>query len=320
MANYFERISQSGAVTSLYCNDPPADWEAWTLVISDSHFDSIYCNRTLLRTHLDEAKDRNADVLILGDHFDAMQGRFDPRRSMTNLRPEYRRDDYYDFVVEDSADFLEDYSGNIRIIAKGNHESAVLKNANVDLTNRLVFLMNMRHKTQIQVGGYGGWIRWMFNLSANTEGPRTSLRAKYFHGAGGEAPVTRGVIQTNRQAVYLPDANIVINGHNHHAYYIPIARERITDRGTIWYDIQHHIRVPGYKMDYADGSGGWSVEKGQVPKPIGSFWLKMTYAKQDHRHRVVVRPEPAIESPEEMLPVIEGGDDFEPYLEDTEYP
>jgi hypothetical protein len=56
-----------------------------------------------------------------------MQGRFDPRRDMDELRPEYRRNDYYDFVVRDAADFLEPYANNIALISDGNHELAVLK-------------------------------------------------------------------------------------------------------------------------------------------------------------------------------------------------
>ena len=67
----------------------------------------MYCNRDALMSDLEEAKKRNALVFLLGDVFDAMQGRFDPRRSLDELRPEYRRNDYYDYVVKDVAMLLK---------------------------------------------------------------------------------------------------------------------------------------------------------------------------------------------------------------------
>lgn len=311
MDEVFQKITQMGNVTSLYYKDPPAGWTHWLLLVSDNHHDSVFCNRELELAHLEEAKKRNADIFYFGDLFDAMQGKFDPRRSMDELRPEYRRQDYYDFVVEDTANFLAPYASQIRLLGKGNHETAVLKNANIDLMNRLAFMLNIQNKTSIQVGGYGGWVRLMFTLSANETGPTFSLRMKYFHGAGAEAPVTRGVIQTNRQAVYLPDANMVINGHNHNAYYVPITRERLTTRGQIYYDVQHHIRIPGYKMDYADGAGGFIVEKGGVPKPIGVFWVKLTL-HQAHgvTGTISMKPEPDIQGPETMPSIMNTSDPF----------
>lgn len=267
---------QRGAVTSIYYDIMPG-WEQWLLFTSDNHFDSIYCNRDVMRAHFDEAKQRDARIYILGDWYDAMQGRYDPRRSMPELREEYqRREDYYDVLVKNSADWLEPYAGNLDVMSDGNHELSVLKNASTNIMDRLVYELNRRAGTNIHHGGYGGWVRLMFNLSngANT-GPRTSVKIKYFHGAGGEAPVTRGAIQTNRQAVYLPDADIVVNGHSHHNYYIPITRERLSNKGAQYMDNQHHIRVPGYKQSYGDGTTGWDVTRGGVPKPIGSVWVRL---------------------------------------------
>jgi hypothetical protein len=270
------KSEMAGNVLSLYFDVYPG-WEQWLLLQSDVHFDSVYCNRELLTTHLNKAIERRALIMVFGDLFDAMQGRFDPRRSMKELRPEYRRDDYYDFVIQDIEQFLEPYASLISLLARGNHETSVLKNANTDLMDRLAYALNIEHKGHVCTGGYGGWIRFLFARDGN---PHSSKRLKYFHGAGGEAPVTRGVIQTNRQAVYLPDADIVVNGHSHNNYYVPISRERISSKGKLFFDIQHHVRIPGYKQDYADGSGGWSVERGGVPKPIGAVWMRL-YLEND---------------------------------------
>jgi predicted phosphodiesterase len=281
---------QRGAVTSIYY-DVDAAWEQWILFTSDNHFDSIYCNREVMKADFEEAVKRNARIFILGDWYDAMQGRYDPRRSMPELRPEYqRKEDYYDVLVKESADWLEPYAANIDVMADGNHELGVLKNANTNIMDRLVGELNRRCKTTIRHGGYGGWVRMMLHRS---DRPECSVRIKYFHGSGGEAPVTRGAIQTNRQAVYLPDANIIVNGHSHNAYYIPITRERLSNKGIQYMDNQHHIRTPGYKQGYGDGTTGWEITRGGVPKPIGSVWVKVSYP-QEVRIQVV----PQITAPE----------------------
>jgi hypothetical protein len=267
------QISQDGAVTTIHY-DAPGGWEQWFLLMSDNHFDSIYCARDLMTEHLELAKKRRARIMVFGDFFDAMQGRFDPRRSMDELREEYRREDYYDYVVKDARDYLLPYAHLIDILADGNHELSVLKNANTNLPDRLVYALNDKAGSKIVHGGYGGWVRYMFNLSDGGFGKRTSIKLKYFHGSGGDAPVTKGVMHTNRQAVFLPDANIVVNGHNHNQYHLVLNRERISNKGELYFDLQHHIRVPGYKQSYGDGTGGWDVTRGAPPKPVGGVWLR----------------------------------------------
>lgn len=282
--------AQTGAVTSVYIDFDALNSEQWILVMSDNHHDSAFCNRKVEKKHLDEAKEKKAVIVILGDFFDAMQGKFDPRRSMEGLRPEYRVDNYFDFVCADSAKFLAPYAAQIVMIAKGNHEASILKNNNVDLTDRLVSQLNDKHGGHVLTGGYGGYIRFMCSAGS----PKGSIRVKYYHGSGGEAPVTRGAITTNRQSVYIPDADVIINGHSHNAYEIPIVRERLSNKGKIYFDTCYHLRVPGYNMSYGDGSGGWEVERGGVPKPCGAYWLKLWLNAEGAPQ---VQPISAIEAP-----------------------
>jgi hypothetical protein len=264
---------QQGAVTTARIDYSGGNTEHLLFVTSDLHVDSVDCNRDWLLADLKEAKERGAIIMLFGDVFDAMQGRFDPRRSLDELRPEYRRQDYYDFVVKDVARILSPFAENIMLIAPGNHESAVLKNASISLIDRLVYCLNMEHGGKVLQGGYGGWVRFL--LSRKTTGGRLSVKLKYHHGFGGDAPVTKGVIHTNRQNVYIKDADIILNGHNHNAYYVPIVSESITDSGKIVFHTTHHLRTPGYKQDYGDGGNGWAVEKGMVPKPLGGAFIKL---------------------------------------------
>ena len=286
-------VHNSGNVATLYVDNIFEGWELYLLLTSDRHHDSIECDRKMELAHLEEAKKRKAFILDVGDLFDVMQGKFDPRRSYSNLRPEYKEDNYLDAIVKEAAEFYAPYVNRFLLMGRGNHESSVLKNNGVDLTGNLVHRLNSDKGGHIQAGGFGGWVRILC-----TEGgtQRESVMIKYFHGAGGgSAPVTRGVIQTNRQAVYLPDADIVVNGHNHEAWYMPISRERISNQGIVHQDIQHHIRTATYKMDYGDGSKGWHVETGKPPKPCGAAWVRLYYSANSGKRRIKIEPILAIE-------------------------
>ena len=265
--------TQKGAVTTARIDYSSGNTEHLFYLTSDLHIDSIHCNRELMFADFDEAKSRGAKILIFGDLFDAMQGKFDPRRSMDELRPEYRSAEYFDVVVKDVARLLKPYADNIMLITPGNHETAVTKNASISLIDRLVWMMNLENKTNILQGTYGGWVWFLFKFG--DLGNRTSIKLKYHHGFGGDAPVTRGVIHTNRQNVYIKDADIIVNGHNHNAYYVPIVSETLSASGNVVYQTTHHVRTPGYKSEYGDGSSGWAVEKGMVPKPLGGAYVKM---------------------------------------------
>ena len=296
--------AQRGAVTTITLDLSDAS-EQEVFVTSDLHIDSVYCNREYLIEDLKEAVRRKALILFVGDIFDAMQGRFDPRRSMAELRPEYRREDYYDFVIKDVGELLAPFAKNIAVISDGNHELSVLKNANTNLADRLVGQLNLNYGGNIRHGGYGGWVRFMWERGGV---PKGSTRMKYFHGAGGDAPVTRGAIQTNRQSVYLPDPNIIVNGHNHHAYWIPITRERLSGKGELYFDTQLHIRTPGYKQGYGDGSTGYEVTKGFVPKPVGGCWLTLWCGNKDNP---MVTAKPHIHDPVPVNPVADSYEGIE---------
>ena len=259
-------------VLTVRFNCVAAGWEQWILLSADRHHDSIYCDRKLELTHLKQAKERGALIADFGDLFCAMQGKYDPRSSMDDIRPEDVGQDYLDRIVKHAADDYAPFAENFLVIGKGNHESNVRKRHGHDLISSLVHRLNADHGGNINVGGYGGWIRLLCTMRKTV---RQSKNLKYHHGAGGGGPVTKGVIQTNRQAVYLPDADIVVNGHTHDSWYVPIARERLTGRGVVTRDLIHFVRTPGYKDEYGDGDGGFHVETWKPPKPIGACWLRL---------------------------------------------
>jgi hypothetical protein len=255
-----------------------AGWEQWVLLSADRHHDNVYCDRDLERRHLEQVKERGGFVIDAGDLFCAMQGKWDPRSNMDDIRPEDVGQDYLDRIAKHAAEFYGPYADRFLVIGKGNHETSVLNRHGVDLTSNLVHRMNSEHGGQVAIGGYGGWVRFQFERHGTG---RMSKNLKYFHGAGGGGPVTRGVIQTNRQAVYLPDADIVLNGHTHDSWLLSRGRERLTQQGRVKKDLIHFVRTPGYKDEYADGFSGFHVERWGDPRPIGAVWLRFFYHDRD---------------------------------------
>lgn len=264
-------------------------WEHWFLLSSDRHHDSHACNRDLELEHLEQVKKRGGHVLDFGDLFDCMQGKYDPRRSYPEMRPEYLKamiDEgigYLDVIVRDAAQFYKPYADRFLLVAQGNHESAIKSHNDTDLIERLVYKLN-EGGGKVNKGAYGGWVRFMFTIGkTQTE----SIYLKYFHGSGGGGPVTKGTIQSNRQAVFLPDAGIVVNGHIHESWVLALTRERISERGIISQDTQYHVRTATYKNDYLDGSGGWHVERGAPPKPMGAVWLRFFHDRKHVRLELI---------------------------------
>jgi len=250
------------------------DWEQWFFLTSDWHLDSEYFKKNVFLDHMETVAKRNAMVIAAGDIFDGMQGRQDPRRNNKALRDYIKTDAYFDEILAANVKTLAPFAKYLTMIGYGNHDTSIIKNNGTDMIIRLVDRLNLDHGGNVKVGGYGGWIRFAIKEKERNNKLLATKRIKYFHGAGGEAPVTKGTIQTNRQGVYLPDADVILNGHSHTEYVLSVARERISSKDSTYKDLQTFIRTPGYKDAYDDGSGGWEVERGGVPKPIGSCWMR----------------------------------------------
>jgi hypothetical protein len=243
----------------------------WFLLSADRHWDNPKTDLDMQKKHLEQAVECGAGVIDCGDLFCAMQGKYDPRGTKSDVRPEHSKGDYLDQLVNTGAEWFRPYAKHIIQIGQGNHESSILKRLETDLTTRLVERINTLEKSNIHRGGFSGWI--VFRASVGGKNIQTK-RMAWHHGYGGDAPVTKGTIQTNRMAVYLPDADFVVTGHTHNEWQFPIPRVRISSHGTIFHDEQLHLKLPTYKEEYRDGHSGWHIERGGPPKPVGAVWMR----------------------------------------------
>jgi len=264
--------------------DVKAGWEQWFLLSSDRHWDSVKCDRKLMFQHLKQVKERNAYILDTGDFFDMMQGRYDPRKSYSELRPEYVMDDYLGAISRDAVKQLKPYADRFLLLGRGNHDQAVKKHNSIDVMSLLAAGLNRQPGANVQLGGYSGWVRFQFRRGKF----RIRKQLYYFHGSGGGGEVTRGVIRTNRMAVYVENADFVITGHTHDFWDVPIKKMRLNNKGNIESYNCRYLNLGTYSNDYGDGFEDWWVESGKSPRPRGAIWLRFHYINDMIKNDIIL--------------------------------
>ena len=275
MADQFRIVDVPGGDPNVAAVDIPVGfgrWEWWLLVRGDTHWDNPKCDRDLERKHLDQAKERGAGILDVGDLFCAMQGKYDKRADKSSVRPEHQHGDYLDRLVNTAVDYYAPYARNFIAIGQGNHESAIRSRLETNLTDRLVTGLRQRTGSRVQTGGYSGWLWLRFGIGER----RAPVRLWYMHGYGGGGPVTADTIQAQRQTGYIENADIMVSGHTHDSWTRQFMRVRLDSGGRVKRREIHYIKTGTYKDEYRDGSGGWHVETGKPPKPLGAYWVRFT--------------------------------------------
>ncbi len=254
-------------------------YERWDqhefLLCSDIHLDNPKCDRELLRKHLKQAQGRGGHALFFGDVLCLMQGKKDRRASKGSIRLEHLGSNYFDLVFSEAADFLAPFAQNILMMSDGNHETAVLNNNEVDPLGNVVRLMRDRHKAPTEHMRYQGFIWFTFYRSGSNGRPERTRRTTLFfhHGAWGGI-ITKGTMAGGRYASIAPDADLIVNGHNHERSMVSHPCYRLTNAGKQRIVQRWHLQTGTYKEEFADG-GGWAVERIVMPKGLGGVWLRL---------------------------------------------
>lgn len=259
------------------------DWEKWILLRSDAHHDSKHCRRDIELRHLQEAVDRNAIVLDLGDCLDLMQGRGDNRASKSSLRSGLLASNYFDRVIREAAEFYTQKHNGVHLsrqfalIGQGNHESAWLKFHETCPTDNLVrAIRTCDPDSPVGAGAYGGYVHLQFSFNGNT---KRAFTIRYMHGASSGGIMSMGALDAKRAASWIVDANLIAIGHTHDSMVVPLPRERFRVHNGK-YRIENEdvgfVRVGTYKDEFYQTEGmGWAVERGGGPKPLRAKWLRL---------------------------------------------
>jgi hypothetical protein len=246
-------------------------------LLSDLHWDNPKCDRNLLKKHLDYCLENDIKVMLNGDTFCLMQGKFDPRRSKKDIRPEHNKANYLDAVIEDAVEWFSPYASILTVVGYGNHETGIIKNVETDPLQRFVDLLNYKCKSNVITGGYGGWI--VLSIKENEKSTRrTSVKIKYFHGSGGGGIVTKGALNLTRMLEMAEGFDVFCMGHIHeNSSRNDVREELMTKSGNFQIKLkQIHLAITGtYKEEYSDGYMGWHVERGAPPKPVGGRILNI---------------------------------------------
>ena len=275
--------TETGIATLKVASSRRTDWEQYILLTSDVHFDNPHCRQDLFRRHAQMAVERNAPIMSFGDFFCGMQGRNDPRSEKGHTREENNTTDYFGSLIRSGHDFLKPYANQMAILSKGNHETKLQKHSEIDLTRAVTDRLRDIGSPVI-CGGYRGWVRIML-MGGETSNQRQTFRLYYTHGSGGSAPVTKGVIRSNRRASYI-DADIIVGGHIHEAWAMELCRVALTDQGREVVNDQLHLCLPTYKDEFLGTVDGFHHEKEGGPKPLGAWWLRLYFSRPDERYVV----------------------------------
>lgn len=240
------------------------------LLCSDIHLDNPKCDRALLAKHLSQAKERNAKIMIFGDLLCLMQGKKDRRGSKGDIRPEHLGSNYFDLVFEESATWLKPWQDQILLIGDGNHETAIINHQEINPLENLTRLMR-NTGSGVEHMGYQGFVRFMFEK--NTGGSVRKSTLFFHHGAWGGI-ITKGSLGGIRYTSVAPDADILINGHNHERSMIAHPCYRVASNGKVWTEQRWHIQTGTYKHEFS-GTGGWAVERIVMPKSLGGMWMTL---------------------------------------------
>ena len=240
------------------------------LLISDLHLDSIYCKKNLLKRHLNQALELDARIFIFGDLFDAMQGKNDKRSNRAEMKNLNLATAYFNDIIDQNYEFLKPYQKNIALIGYGNHETSIIRHNDIDVLDILC------SKLGVVKGSYAGFVRFQFEHTRG--GARRGFTMYYDHGSGGEAPVTKGIIDMAR-ANMIVEADIIAKGHNHNRFDVDNEIMFLNQSGNIELKKQVWLRTGTYKQEFSTDGHGFMIEKGNQLKPIGGHWLDF-YVKE----------------------------------------
>ena len=263
--------------------DVSTNWEQWILHTGDWHIGSPYTDYGLLREELAEAKLRNALIVANGDLFDALTVRH-PYYVPTGVHGRLvERTDTMEGAVDWCMEICDPVKHQLAVLGVGNHDLWCARNG-FDPVLRVVKDLR-RQGSEVEYGDIEGVLRLSF-----VSHPRTywSLDLWRHHGAGGNSPVTKGIIDFSRMWPRLPDARIIQLGHKHNRFVDTHRRTRWTASGRVYGEdcvglmagayMEPHKSVQSDDILHRGRRSNYATDGNMPPQSLGGIWTKITPA------------------------------------------
>lgn len=267
------------------------------LLMSDLHIGAASCDKELIASELQWARDNKARVAIAGDVFDLLLPKDHKRFNPTVLDPLIRNtDSVLNATLNMGVKILKPYADLIDLIGCGNHETSITKYHATDIIALLCERLSTP-KHQVQHGGYtGAWVNTYSRPSGGDGGGTGSFVIRYHHGMGGAAPVTKGLIDFARFSSWMRDADVIWFGHKHNRTLAHVRESRIPRQGSD-FELRDvfHVQTSSYDTDQHpqfDSEGtyttNWGTEKGFAPQGRGGAKLWVSIESKSAKPRIEV--------------------------------
>lgn len=279
--------------------------------MSDLHVGARNVNYGLIEHELAQAKKHGDRVFLNGDVLDMIlcgdRKRFRPDCVHPRLAG---RGDLADAAVDWAAEILGPYADIIDGVGVGNHEEAVLHHHSVDVTKALVRELRKRRKDKdhtVHYAGYCGFLDYRLRCRADVKKklpPRSQHGRRfvvfYHHGAGGSAPVTKGMIDFHRLGGWA-DADVLLLGHKHNRIASHVQRVSCPQDGSepVVKDVRHVMAgsyfetYRGQTQQSVERHGritNYAADRGLAPQGQGGARVVLTFGpshNDPYRVRVV---------------------------------
>jgi len=187
-------------------------------LMSDLHIGAAGNDYQRIESELAAAKKAGDRILINGDVFDLILPKDHKRFNLSVLHKRIRRVDILNACLEWAEEIFAPYADLIDMIGLGNHETAAEVHHSVDMVAMLIDRLSVHKKNKehvIHYGGYTGFVDYRFRRKNSSNASRGSRRyvIYYHHGSGGDAPVTKGMIDFNRK--HWVRSDLLWMGHKH---------------------------------------------------------------------------------------------------------
>lgn len=246
---------------------------------SDIHLGCPEFQEGQLKSDLQEAADYGDRIIIGGDTFDAILPSDKKRYKPESVHPRlYGTSKILDDQVDWAEEIFAPFADHIDGFGLGNHETAVEKHHASDLSARLIRRVQSHvtdKKHRIHYLGYIGFLDYRFERGKQRSDCKVANNTRrlvvfYHHGAGGQAPITKGMIDFNRKQTWV-NSDVIWLQHKHNNVadtgamrlscpmkgLEPVARPQVC------------FMTPSYMKTYGPGRGGYASDWGLSPTNNG---------------------------------------------------